>query len=643
MAYALRYTIPQELKDNTNLVAKIYEEGYVGSSYEYTATSINIQPNSADEDALACVISTQLNISFILNSEDDYTNFPDLLNFNDTKYYVELTINSVIKWRGYLFNDYVDVTFTTGIQEVKITCIDGLSFLRYNIYNSTENSNGLIKLLDLFNNTLYLLPSYTSVSMYMCCSYFATGMNNRSASTDNDPFNQSYQYRRDFIGLDYYSILENILLSFGCRLFQAEGDWYVLPMNEMASTTYYSKYVITSTTPTFNSSGVLNNLVNIAPYSSTSVHFINNSQTKIVRKGYPTIESIVDFTPAKNYINNGNFKSVVSSQAVGWDVATSGSSVVTLTQFASVQFNRYSIFYLTSGTASITTNSAYLANMYGGSATFSFDYQAANANQEILVIITMTIAGTLYYLTSDLYWRTTYAVIPKTYTENNTYQTQSVEIPLGLLLSPNPNLTFQGPITIKLQADSTHIGGFVRNVILQQNGYEIKNATITRTIGNVNQTAKSIDLYYGLNYPLIGQYEVYNNVGLITNSSGVFWANWYLQGAIGTTFYSLPFLIMRQYSNLLNKNIATLEGDLGNYNSSVGMIGLDKVYTITDASTNSLTYNGKKFMANRLTMNPFLDETNSMQFLEVSSTNIASTETIVYITDQEQETPRRYF
>jgi len=643
MAYGLRYTIPQKLRDETNLIAKIYEEGYTGSSYEYTATSIVIQPNSADEDALACVISTQLNITFIVSTESDYSNFPDLLNYNDTKYYVELTIDNVIKWRGYLFNDYVNLTFTTGIQEINLTCIDGLSFLRYNIYNPTENSNGLIKLLDLINNTLYLLPSYTNTSMYMCCSYFATGMNNRSASTDNDPFNQSYQYRRDFIGLDYYTILQNIMLSFGCRLFQAEGDWYVLPMNEMASTIYYSKYVITSTTPSFDSSGTFNKSVSIEPYSSTSVHFINNSQTKIVRKGYPTIESVVDFTPANNYIHNGTFKSVVSSQAVGWDVATTGSSTVTLTQFASVQFNRYSIFYLSSGTASITTNSAYLANMYGGSATFSFDYQAANVNQQILVIITMTIASTLYYLTSDLYWRTSYAVIPKTYTENNSYQTQSVEIPLGLLLSPNPNLTFQGAITIKLQADSTHVGGYVRNVILQQNGYEIKNATITRTIGNVNQTAKSIELYYGLNYPLIGQYAVYNNVGLITNSSGTFWANWYLQGAIATTFYSLPFLIMRQYSNLLNRNIATLEGDLGNYNSSVGIIGLDKVYTITDTSTNSLTYNGKKFMANRLTINPFLDETNSMQFIEVSSTNIASTETIVYITDQEQETPKRYF
>jgi hypothetical protein len=643
MAYGLRYTIPQKLRDDKSLVVKIYEDGYSGSSYQYIATSINIQPNSADEDALACIISTQLNINFIVNTEDDYSNFPDLLNYNDTKYYVELTIDNAIKWRGYLFNDYVNLTFTTGIQEVSLTCIDGLSFLRYKIYNPTENSNGLTKLLDLINNTLYFLPSYTNTSMYMCCSYFATGMNNRTDGSSNDPFSQSYQYRRDFIGLDYYTILQNIMLSFGCRLFQSEGDWYILPMNQMPSTIYYTKYIITSTTPSLDSSGTLNKSISIDPYSTANVHFINNSQTKIVRKGYPTIQSIVDFTPANNYIHNGNFKSVVSSQAVGWDVATTGSSSVILTEFPSVQFNRYTIFYLSSGTASITTNSSYLANMYGGSATFSFDFQAANANQQILVIITMTIAGTLYYLTSDLYWRTSYAVIPKTYTESNTYQTQSIEIPLGLLLSPNPNLTFQGPITIKLQADSTHVGGYVRNVILKQNGYEIKNATITRSIGNPNQISKSINLYYGLNYPLIGQYEVYNNIGFITNSSGVYWSNWYVQGTPATTFYSLPFLIMRQYSNLLNKNIATLEGDLGNYNSSVGMIGLDKVYSIADSSTNSLTYNGKKFMANRLTINPYLNETNSMQLIEVSSTNIASTESIVYITDQEQETPKRYF
>ena len=140
MAYGLRYTIPQILRDSKSLVVYIYEDSYVGSSYEYNATSIKIQPNSNTEDPIACVISTQLDISFIISTDSDYSNLPDLLNYNDTKYYVELKIDNVIKWRGYLFNDYVDVSFTTGIQTVNLNCIDGLSFLRYNFKDVDSES-----------------------------------------------------------------------------------------------------------------------------------------------------------------------------------------------------------------------------------------------------------------------------------------------------------------------------------------------------------------------------------------------------------------------------------------------------------------------------------------------------------------------
>ena len=642
MAYGLRYTIPQKLRDSNDLVLNIYEDSYIGDSYQYTATSIKIQPNSADEDPIACVLSTQLSVSFVISTDDDYSNLPDLINYNDTKYYVELTIDSVIKWRGYLFNDYVNIPFTTGTQVVDMACIDGLSFLKYNFYNPTENSNGLVKLLDIINELLYTLPLVNYTSFYSCCSYYATGMFDRGDASGDEPFWQSYQYRRDFAGLDYYTILNNIMISFGCRFFQAEGDWYAMPMNQMASTLYYTQYVISST-PSLGNTGVFDKLISIEAYSDTNIHFINNDQTKIIRKGYPVIQSVIPFSFARNYIHNGTFKSVVSSQAVGWTIAQSGSSTVTLTQFASVQFNRYSIFYLGSGSASITTSSSYLANMYGPGATFSFDYQAANSGQQILVVITITIGSTLYYLNSDLHWTTSYAEIPKTYDTFNVYVNQSVAIPLGPLSSPNPSLTFQGALTIKLLANSSHVGGYVRNIILTQSNVEIENATITRSIGTTGQTAKSIELLYGLNYPYVGEYEVKNNIGMITNSSGTPWVNWYRYGYPATTYFSLPFLIMRQYSNLLNKNIASLEGNLGNYNSSVGMIGLDKVYTIVDTSTNSLSYDGIKFMANRLTSIPYIDQTDSMQFLEISDTDIASTETLVYIQDQELETPKRYF
>ena len=60
----------------------------------------------------------------------------------------------------------------------------------------------------------------------------------------------------------------------------------------------------------------------------------------------------------------------------------------------------------------------------------------------------------------------------------------------------------------------------VRNIILNQNDSEIKNATIKRSIGTIGQTTKSISLYYGLNYPVVGQYEVMNNEGMLTNSTG---------------------------------------------------------------------------------------------------------------------------
>ena len=100
---------------------------------------------------------------------------------------------------------------------------------------------------------------------------------------------------------------------------------------------------------------------------------------------------------------------------------------------------------------------------------------------------------------------------------------------------------------------------------------------------------------------------------------------------------------MRQYSNLLNKNIATLEGDLGAFDSPVGMVYLDKVYEVQDLSTNALTYDGKKFMINRLTSNPYINQVNSIQLIEVRDQDNASTETIEYLGEVPISKPQRYF
>jgi hypothetical protein len=99
MAYALRYTISQILRNSTLQVANIYEKDYVGSVKTYEATSIVLQPNSNEEDAIGGIISSQLNISFLISTENDYANFPDLLNYDDTFYYIELVTEANVIWK----------------------------------------------------------------------------------------------------------------------------------------------------------------------------------------------------------------------------------------------------------------------------------------------------------------------------------------------------------------------------------------------------------------------------------------------------------------------------------------------------------------------------------------------------------------
>lgn len=284
MAYVLKYTITQKLRDDLLQVVKIYEEDPLNNDvYTYEATSVQIQPNSNEEDPIGGVISSQLNVSFLISTEEDYENFPDLLNYNDTQYYVELTIGAETKWKGWLFNDYINVQFTTGNQEVNIICIDGLSFLKYNFYESEISINDNVSLLNIIGTSLNLIPYPNMTFIYACCSYYASTMFDRGDAGGDEPFKQAYQYRRDFLNLDYYTILDNIVKGFGCRLFQANGDWYILPMNQMATTIYYTRYVVENT-PSNSGNGVLDNMIDILPYEDGNVHFVNNSQTKIVKK-----------------------------------------------------------------------------------------------------------------------------------------------------------------------------------------------------------------------------------------------------------------------------------------------------------------------------------------------------------------------
>ncbi len=160
----------------TSLIVKIYEKSYVGATVTpYIATNVSLVPNATNEDPIASIISAQLNVSFIISDQDDYDNFPDLLNFDETKYYVELVINNVIKWRGFLLNDYIQVPFTTGNQDAgglygagrfAYSINDrGFKVFQFNPLTSYRPSFPDIEILDVYHEVNWYAPKLKNGQM----------------------------------------------------------------------------------------------------------------------------------------------------------------------------------------------------------------------------------------------------------------------------------------------------------------------------------------------------------------------------------------------------------------------------------------------------------------------------------------------
>ena len=652
MAYGLRYTLSQVLRNNSTLVVNIYEKDYTSTVKTYQPTSILLQPNSSQEDPLGGIISSQLNVSFLISTQDDYDNFPDLLNADDRKYYVEL-VNVVgastnIKWKGFLFNDYINLPFTTGNQEVNFVCVDGLSYLKYTTYSALEgNTNGTTNLLSVLNTALYSIGYDSYTYLYSCCSYFAEGMMDRATSTDNEPFVQTYQFRRDFVGLDYFTILDNIVKSFGCRLFQYQGNWWIMSINEMAgATNYYTKYLL-YTVVYLTESGTLTTGISIDPYSEGNVHFINNSQTKITKKGYSRLKVTTPYSYAKNYINDGDFKQYINSTTapVGFTATLSGTGSLTVYEYPDDEFNDVRIQQSGSGVALFKTTGdigalGYLPKMGNYNATLSFRYNLYSTLGYGTVgicnlFVRLFVGANEYRLNSNGEWSddvNTYIVIPPSdpliggISDRRPRQSYSLEIPFGKNTLNNVDIAI-GYVSISFLVSSASSLFRFNNLSLTQSNSVFNGLEVQRKLGTNEALLKEIETPYGANYP---ELTVSNNVGSLFSSSLVKLQNWYRYGKAGT-YSTLTQLICRQYSNIFNKNLATLEGDLGISESSNTTIYLNKKYAVVDSATDALSYNNKTFMANRLTVDSYGDRTTSLQLLEITNTDNASVETIKYL------------
>ena len=655
MAYGLKYTITQVLRDETILQARIYEKDYTLAVKNYEAINISLDSNASDDEPLAGIISSQLNISF-LTTEEDGEEFPSLLSFDIRKYFVKLYNGENLLWCGFLFNDYVSVPFTTGNLQVDLIAIDGLSFLESTdfIYQEGLSINETNRLIDVIAETLNVINYPDPIELFTSCSYYAEGMFDRGDASGDEPFSQTYQYRRDFVGLNYYDVLNNIVKSFGCRLFQSDGKWQILAINQMdLATRYFTNYVIYPTV-TVAGSGTIDKNITIEPYAEGNVHFVNNSQNKIVRKGYPKIIIKGNFNYANNYVHNGSFKGYYNRDTppsyfpwpFGWNFFTTNTPsqiYANLTIDDELSSNTLSIqkpigagtsTYVEMQQLSAPLNPyAYLPYMNGPSFNINFAYRIGVSGNKAKLIITITNPTTsiTYYYNSSNNWQTAFTFVDIVKVDEENYSDYSLKVLINSQNSPTGS-SLRGYVKLRFLVDGgtpfpQYESISIRNVSITQDYTTIRSVDVSRQVGTENTTIKEIEQPYG---SFLNNLTVNNNLGNLVNAAGISYKNWYRYPDTTNVFELLPMLIARQYSNLLSKNFGTLEADLGSFKTAKGLNYLDKVYTIQDSASNPLSYNDKTFMLNRGSIIPQIDEVTSFQLIEITNEDNDSVETIKY-------------
>lgn len=593
------------------------ENDYVGDLIEYPAETITIQYIPQSDDVFEAIYVAQLAVA--IDVTDNLEQMPDFTELDDRKYFVELLNNDTdLDFEGWTISDVVQFGFSTGRRTLEFNAIDGLGLLGKIQFDNPTDETVLTRKKALFyvDSALSKIGFPTDLNIISGISFYGSGMINRDDDPEAEPLNQSYYQNLSFIGKTYLEILTMIISGFGSRLFQAKGVWYIVPLTQIAADSYY--YTLYQNGIAIDS-GSISDLGNIEGFSgnTSNLFFAGNSQFKLLRKGYNTIISKNDAEYADNYISNGTFKAKSGNDANFW-TNSSLYGAVTLKQNPNSDFNAMvlSLQKVTSAAGYARIKTTYLTGFnIGDIGTLSFNcvLKSFSITPPNVVVVKIIVDGGgfgTWYLNSEKRWSnggTDYYF--EKYENGTTVYDVSIDM---------PPTSFSGAMSIEIAVEnstSTLIEQVVeiQNVVLTQES-SLKSVTTTSTINSNNDYTYEAKILSGFN----SLYPTYNFFkGYLSDVDGTALNNWYSLNYPDLLYTSLSELVVKQYANVLSKNIINIDCTITSMDTANGRFSGAMRITADDTDPVQISVENKKYIVGNTTMDLFNDDIQS-SLLEIT-------------------------
>lgn len=636
MAYANKYKITMATKSGSTSTLYLQEDGYVGSVYEYPAVSLQIQYLPKSDDIFEPIYASQLNV--VIDVTDNVTNMPDFTSLNDRKYLCKLYYDSTLEWQGWALSDYVQMSYTTGRRTLAFNAIDGLGMLEKILYQLPTDYTLVGK-----NTCLnYLLSSLSligfNLNLISGISFYASGMQNRGDGTQFEPLKQTYLNYATIVNdneqvINSLSIISAIVKGFGARIFQANGKWNIVSLTEFAQSSYYfteynsSGAVVTSGTKSLTGQ--------IQGYTSniSGLFYVDNSQYKILRKGYNKIRFQKTIEIPNNYVTNWDLKrfeyiNPTLSNAFGWTETRGTSGLAYVKSTPNLKYNTYILLCDSSAPyiASVKPNNL---PKVATSDLLNLSFEVAShgvpaSGPQAMVIVKLQVVNPItldsFALTQDAQMNPIWGPITDIYyvpfEPSNSRKNISINIP------PVPE---GGNLSLEFLIYDGAVGPYpVRTLSsIELDNFKLEVQPTFTEVLTESYISNSLEYVYNVDLP-IGFNNVddgyYSYKGFLSDSTGLNLKDWYRYEYPTEIYRSLSELVIKQYSNCLNKNIINIDASFMGMNTTNGRFSSAMRLTSADSDPAQISVNDKKYILGNSTIDLFND-TIQATLLEISDLN----------------------
>jgi hypothetical protein len=443
-------------------------------------------------------------------------------------------------------------------------------------------------------------------------------MSDRSTANANEPFSQSYLPLRTFKNEDYtyessYDVLEKIVKSFGCRLFQAGGKWWIVAINEFAETNnYFTQYDYLGAV--VSSGSALNTLSTIQGYTgnTSGLYFINNEQFKLILKGFNRVESFKQIDYTKNLVDNGNLKIYpnLTSAPQSWTVTNVGTgSSFYLVDNATESYAQITLVRGGGGGYTRMINNFMPKISAYGVINFSMLFLNGGGGTRGYISMTVFDGTTTYYLNNDKDWQSSASsgyIIPEG--DDGVFNLTTLPCPVS------------GQLTIEFNnqvGNTCTVSQFTTTV-----EYTYSSIEYFAYINNNKEYKKDVEIPFGY----LGVPGFPTSVGVLLNSSSSPLLNWYRYGETGL-YGSLTELLMRQYINSYANNIINIDCSVSSFvttNTNYPYLNASKLIKSTDTDPAQINVSNNSYMLGNSSID-YVGNAMSATLLEISNTDVTAT------------------